>query len=95
MTYHLFAAWEAWTGRPINKWVKACDVDAENGRGRIEFTPHRADAMPFADFLSAMEFWKRQSTVTPLRDDGKPNRPLTAYTVQPVREDQQPKVMTP
>jgi hypothetical protein len=37
--------------------------------------------MVFEDHAAAMEVWTRQSRVRPLRPDGKPNRPLTAYTI--------------
>jgi hypothetical protein len=37
--------------------------------------------MRFADLAAAVACWKRQSTVRPLRPDGKPNRPLTAFTI--------------
>lgn len=29
----------------------------------------------------ALVYWRQQSVACPLRPDGKPNRPLTAYTV--------------
>lgn len=52
-----------------------------NGRGADTWTYDRAKAMRFPSFEAAMEAWKTQSKVTPLRDDGKLNRPLTAYSV--------------
>jgi hypothetical protein len=62
-------------------WLKDFDADAEDGFGRFEFTTDPDDAKRFEDAAAASEEWRRQSTVRPLRDDGKPNRPLTAYTV--------------
>jgi hypothetical protein len=61
------------------------DVDAEGGRGASAFTlaPERAQRFPNAG--AVMEEWKRQSTVRPLRHDGKPNRPLSAFTISPRR----------
>lgn len=44
-------------------------------RARIEGAPLATSQ------AAAMECWKTQSTVQPLRDDGQPNRPLTAYNV--------------
>ena len=35
-------------------------------------------------FQDVMDCWKTRSLVAPLRDDGKPNRPLTAYSIEPV-----------
>lgn len=58
------------------------DFDARDGRGKGVFTPDMAAAMLFENAGEAMTFWRTQSTVRPLRPDGKPNRPLTAYTVE-------------
>lgn len=32
-----------------------------------------------------MAFWKTTSRVNPIRADGRPNRPLTAFTIEPVK----------
>jgi hypothetical protein len=46
--------------------------------------PSKAKRFPtFADAFAAL---KAQSTVTPLRPDGKPNRPLTALDVMIIKE---------
>lgn len=63
-------------------WVKSCDVDAMDGYGLAELTTDFAEALTFPDAGAAMRFWQRQSTVRPLRADGRPNRPLTAYTIE-------------
>ena len=48
----------------------------------------REKAKQFDSFTEAMEFWRRQSTVHPFRlSDGKPNRPLCAYSVTVVNLD--------
>lgn len=72
-------------GRPSvhdGLFVTECDVDARDGRGAVYTTPERREARQFPGTVSALEYWKRQSKVTPLRDDGQPNRPLTAYSVE-------------
>jgi hypothetical protein len=51
------------------------------GLGEVITTPHADMAKQFADFESAIEFWKQQSKRMPLRPDGKPNRPLTAFSI--------------
>jgi hypothetical protein len=56
------------------------DLD-EQGRGHAFVTVRKDKAKQFADMEAALEFWKQQSKRRPLRPDGKPNRPLTAYTV--------------
>jgi hypothetical protein len=64
-----------------NQWLESFDHDAYDGQGYGEFTFDPDRAMRFADTIEAMEFWRKQSTVRPLRSDGKPNRPLTALTI--------------
>jgi hypothetical protein len=61
-------------------YVIGCDVDARGGLGTFVLGP-RAEARRFPDVRAALTYWKRQSTVQPLRADGQPNRPLTALTV--------------
>jgi hypothetical protein len=60
------------------------DVDARDGRGEAVWSPDLEDALHFPDGITAMRAWKMQSKVRPYRDDGKPNRPLTAYTVEAI-----------
>jgi hypothetical protein len=43
-------------------------------------TPELDKAARFSTQV-AMETWRRQSRTAPLRPDGKPNRPLAAFTV--------------
>lgn len=67
----------------IDGWyLVSCDVNENQGRGAIFASPNPDEAMVFDDAGQALEYWKRQSTKVPLRPDGKPNRPLTMYTVQ-------------
>jgi hypothetical protein len=49
--------------------------------GRATFTDDPRDGLRFPDIKAAIECWQRQSTVRPWRPDGRPNRPLTAYTI--------------
>ena len=44
-------------------------------------TNNIAEAKVFEDHITAIAFYKWQSSLTPMRPDGKPNRPLTAFTV--------------
>lgn len=62
-------------------YVKTFDPNARDGRGDITTTFDKSSAMRFPDAGAALAFWKQQSAVRPLRDDGKPNRPLTAFTM--------------
>lgn len=63
-------------------YVHHCDVDVNDGRGQI-WACGIDGAMRFADAGEALLYWKRQSSVLPLRPwDGKPNRPMTAWTIE-------------
>jgi hypothetical protein len=68
-------------GVPVNQWVRSSDVNAYNGRGDVQLTHDPSKAWRFADAVAAMAYWQRPSTVRPFRPDGKPNRPLTAFSV--------------
>ena len=48
-------------------------------RGYITTTKNATQAKRFESQRAAFEFWQQQHG---LRDDGKPNRPLTAFTVE-------------
>lgn len=63
------------------QWLAHFDHDAYEGLGYGEFTDVNAQALEFHSFEDALEFRNRQSTVRPVRPDGKPNRPLTALTL--------------
>lgn len=72
----------------INQYLVAFDPEAHRGLGVATWTPNVSEARKFPTFQEAMECWRQQSKVRPLRDDGKPNRPLTAYSVEPVPLDE-------
>lgn len=63
-------------------YLETFNVNAHNGRGSATWTHDLAKAMKFSDSLDAADVWRTQSTVLPTRPDGKPNRPLTAFTVE-------------
>lgn len=69
-------------------YLESSDPDANDGMGAETWTDDPDKAKRFAGFMDAMDCWKAQSRVRPFRDDGKPNRPLTAYSVQPQRIDE-------
>jgi hypothetical protein len=73
---------------PTGAWLVDADVDANDGVGAILTTDNPDEAKTFADALEVMDYVRRQSTVRPHRkSDGKPNRPLTGYTVQVIKVD--------
>lgn len=51
------------------------------GEGKLSVTKDRAEALQFKDIKEAFDFWNQQSPTVPMRPDGKPNKPLTAFTV--------------
>ena len=75
-------------GVPIGEWLASYDIEAEDpqrfpGGGTYTFTSDQAKALAFNDVADVFELWKRQAVRVPLRQDGKPNRPFTQFTIQP------------
>jgi hypothetical protein len=64
-----------------DQYLVSFDFDAMRGTGYGIFTDKPEHAMRFKTLRDAMEFWRTQSTIKPLRPDGMPNRPLTASTI--------------
>lgn len=58
------------------------DPDGNENRPLAIFTPKREDAKLFPTMREAMAEWNRVRTVDPVRADGKPNKPLTALSVE-------------
>lgn len=48
----------------------------------VKTSKEAADAKLFATSADAFNFWKTTHKTMPKRPDGKPNRPLTFYTVE-------------
>ena len=70
-------------GPEDGKYIKDYVPDLDRlGRGNVVCTSDKSQAKQFADAAEALAFWKHQSKRRPLRDDGRPNRPLTAFTVE-------------
>jgi hypothetical protein len=70
-------------------YLRDFDPDYADGRGHVSVTRDIAFARRFDSMIEAMEEWKRPSNVHPIREtDGKPNRPLSAYTVQCVKVEE-------
>ena len=63
------------------QYIRFYDPDGNGGRGDVDITSDPARALVFADAGEGLRAWKAQSATRPLRWDGKPNRPLTAFTV--------------
>ena len=63
-------------------FLKRADFEAHNGQGFMTFTADISKALKFPTAGDAILFWKTTSKGYPRRPDGKPNRPLTALTVE-------------
>lgn len=50
----------------------------------LETTPDIAQARRYASIVEAADEWARVDQRTPIRRDGKPNRPLTVFAWTPV-----------
>lgn len=79
-------------GRPPPRptWVADVDFDGMGGRGTIVMTQDKSKAKRFDGPAEALAYYQTASKAVPLRPDGRPNRPLTAYNVQISNEDVEP-----
>jgi hypothetical protein len=61
------------------RYVKTFTPDGHGGCGYLVTTDKIEEAKRYTSKADALEDWRAQSTTHPLRPDGKPNRPLTAF----------------
>ena len=66
---------------PEGAWLEAYDPEAFGGRGAAHWNMDPKRAMQFEDHAKAFALWRTVPRSKPRRPDGKPNRPLTAFTV--------------
>lgn len=66
-------------------YVQSYTPDGNEGRGEVELTTYRSAAKQYADAAEAHQEWARVSRTHPTRSDGKPNRPLSAFTIEVVQ----------
>jgi hypothetical protein len=78
-------------GDPTGMFVVDCDVDAYGGRGDAALTDDVYAARRFDSPSDALLFYRRVSNVRPVRPDGHPNRPLTAFTIEVLALPQRPE----
>lgn len=67
--------------REAGSYIKNFDAEAYPARGSVLLTWEPEDAKRFSNQQQAFEFWQTQCKHEPVRPDGRPNRPLTAYNV--------------
>jgi len=71
----------AGSGEQINEYLKSYDPEAHFGQGSATFTKNKLEALKFQSAAEALALWNAQSETQPMRPDGRPNKPLTAFTI--------------
>ena len=79
---------------PKDRYVVSYDPDGNDGHGDVVLPTDPAKAKRYT-LDEARKEWDRTSTVRPLRSDGQPNKPLTAYTVALVHFEDAQQRSTP
>ena len=64
------------------------EITYNTDRGEVSLSPFVSDGMKFKTPAEAMEKYREVHPNCPTREDGNLNRPLTAYTVEIVTEEQ-------
>ena len=77
------------SGPHAGKYIKNYDahfqpnpLKPQEYSGLVEVTSKKEDARTFENAMAAFLFWNQQSNTFPWRADGRPNKPLAAYTMQ-------------
>lgn len=66
----------------VPEYLAAYNPESHDGRGHAVFTSQLADALTFGSAAMVFECWRQIPRARRRRPDGKPNRPLTAFTVE-------------
>ncbi len=68
-------------GLPVGWYLVSYNADGNDGWGEAVWTDDLAEAIEFATASEACACWTEQSRLRPVRPDGQPNRPLTAFSL--------------
>jgi hypothetical protein len=68
-------------GLPVGQYLAAYDPEANDGHGAASWTADAHKAIMFATGQHATACYLAVPRNRPVRADGKPNRPLTMFTV--------------
>lgn len=68
-------------GLPVGNYLASYNPEGAGGNGVAKWTPDPTQAMTFATAEAATSCYRAVPYNRPLRPDGKPNRPLTIFTV--------------
>ena len=93
MTYIFGYKTEA-NGDIYGGWLAAYDPEAHGGQGEVRWTNDPTEGLTFADQTAAAECYMTVPSNRPLRPDGRPNRPLAAWTVEFLAPGEQPALMS-
>jgi len=66
----------------IGQYLKSYDPEAHKGRGTAEWTADPDQAIHFSSAEEAFACWHQVPASRPVRKDGRPNKPLTAFSVE-------------
>lgn len=64
------------------EYLKEYNPSAFDGYGDVVFTDRKQDALTFVSFTEAKIFVNQMPKNRPLREDGRPNRPISAFTLE-------------
>jgi hypothetical protein len=68
-------------GYEVGAWLERFDAEFGGGRGWARWTRDPRKAAQYPNLAAAHAAWTTVPKCAPVRPDGKPNRPLTAFTV--------------
>jgi len=73
---------------PTGQYLRSYDPEAHDGQGNAVWTADLAEALRFDSKPDLMRCWQQVPRSRPRRPDGRPNKPLTAFSVscEPVPE---------
>ena len=74
-------------GTPAGQYLRTYDPEYADGRGYAVWTDDPEEALRFETSGEAWMLWRKVPFKRPRRDDGAVNRPLTAFTVELVDEE--------
>ena len=66
---------------PVGAYLARYDPEAHDGQGWAEWTTDPGQALTLPDAVAAMRLHQAVPARRPVRPDGKPNRPLAAFTI--------------
>ena len=79
MAWGIFIIMDALGQTEVNAWLQAYDILTDE---HPAVTPNPELAKRFEMLSDALDFWKQVSPLHPTRLDGRPNRPLTVWSVE-------------